>query len=82
MVTHKQYKYRLKINVQDYDFTGAVASATITNGSTLTGFSASRGNYTQSVKLTWEDLRKVPAGVYFQRVVFTNGETIVRKLTK
>ena len=31
---------------------------------------------------TAEDLRKVPAGVYFQRVVFTNGETIVRKLTK
>lgn len=65
VVTHKQYKYRLKINVQDADFTSDVASATITNGSKLTGFSASRGNYTQSVKLTWTVNQVGTAATYF-----------------
>ena len=65
VVTHKQYKYRLKINVQENDFISDVASATITNGSKLTGFSASRGNYTQSVKLTWTVNQVGTAATYF-----------------
>ena len=53
VVSHKQYKYRLQMNVQEYNFKSDEVSATITEGSALTGFSASQGNYTQSVKLTW-----------------------------
>ena len=51
--THHPYQYRLKINVQDYDFESSPKTATVTTGSSLTGFSASRGNYNTSVKLTW-----------------------------
>jgi len=65
VVSHKQYKYRLKINVQENDYTSGEASATITNGSKLTGFSASRGNYTQSVKLTWTVNQVGTAATYF-----------------
>ena len=65
VAAHKQYKYRLKINVQENDFTSDVASATITSGSKLTGFSASRGNYTQSVKLTWTVNQVGTAATYF-----------------
>ena len=65
VVAHKQYKYRLKINVQEKDFTSSEASATVSNGSKLTGFSASRGNYTQSVKLTWTVNQVGTAPTYF-----------------
>ena len=51
--SHKPYQYRLKINVQDQDVYSNVKTATVTNGSSLTGFSASRGNYSTSVKLSW-----------------------------
>ena len=51
--THHPYQYRVKINVQDYDFASTPKTATVTTGSSLTGFSASRGNYNTSVKLTW-----------------------------
>ena len=53
VATHKPYQYRLKINVQDQDLYSAVKTVTLTSGSYLTGFSASRGNYTTSVKLSW-----------------------------
>ena len=53
VVAHQPYQYRLKINVQEQDVYSAVKTVTITSGSYLTGFSASRGNYTTSVKLSW-----------------------------
>jgi len=51
--THKPYMYRLKINVQDQDTYSTVETATVTTGSNLTGFTASRGAYSTSVKLAW-----------------------------
>ena len=51
--THKPYQYRVKINVQDADVYSSPETATVTTGSTLTGFTASRGNYSTSVKLNW-----------------------------
>ena len=51
--THHPYQYRVKINVQDKDFESSPKTATVTTGSSLTGFSATRGNYNTSVKLTW-----------------------------
>ena len=53
VATHKPYQYRLKTNVQDNDVISTVKTATLTSGSYLTGFSASRGNYNTSVKLSW-----------------------------
>lgn len=47
------YQYRVKINVQGKDFYSTASQYTITNGSKLTGFSASRGNYNNVVKLSW-----------------------------
>ena len=51
--THKTYKYRLKINVQGADVYSDVMTACVSNGSKLTGFTASRGDYNTSVKLSW-----------------------------
>ena len=51
--THKPYQYRVKINVQDQDVYSSPETATVTTGSSLTSFTASRGNYSTSVKLSW-----------------------------
>ena len=50
---YQPYQYRVKINVQSKDFTSPATSYTITNGSKLTGFQASRGTYNNVVKLSW-----------------------------
>jgi len=53
VVTHKPYYYRVKINVQGKDFFSEAKDFTISDGSKLTGFQASRGNYNNVVKLSW-----------------------------
>ena len=62
---HKSYQYRLKIYVQDADVYSAVRTTCVTNGSTLTGFTASRGNYSTSVKLNWTVNQVGTDPVYF-----------------
>ena len=53
VVVRKPYYYRVKINVQGKDFYSEAQKFTITEGSKLTGFQASRGSYNNVVKLSW-----------------------------
>ena len=63
------YQYRVKINVQNKDFTSTATSYTITTGSKLTGFQASRGTYNNVVKLSWtvKQVGTTPAYFVLQR---------------
>ena len=52
LLANHTYIYRLKIYVEDKDVFSAQTPIRL-GGSTLTGFSATRGNYSNSVKLQW-----------------------------
>lgn len=51
---YETYYYRLRINVQNADFTSTPVTGSLTGGSEVTGITASRGTYTSVVKLKWE----------------------------
>ena len=53
LLAKKSYYYRLKINVMEKDVYSDVASGSL-GGSYVTAFKASRGTYTNAVKLQWE----------------------------
>ena len=55
LVAHRKYKYRVKVdNVEEIDAISSGAEATLTNGNKITYLTVSRGNYSNSVVLTWD----------------------------
>lgn len=55
LVAHRKYKYRVKVdNVEEIDAISSGAEATLTNGNKITNLTVSRGDYSNSVVLTWE----------------------------
>ena len=54
--SHKLYKYRVKMRVQGEDETSSVVDYTVTDGSKIVdkSFTATRGSYSNVVKLSWE----------------------------
>jgi len=55
LMAHHQYKYRVKVdNVEGIDVVSSGAEATLTNGNKITNLTVSRGDYSNSVLLTWE----------------------------
>ena len=50
---YETYYYRLRINVQDYDFVSTPVAGQLDGGSEITNITASRGTYTSVVKLQW-----------------------------
>ena len=51
---YEAYYYRLRINVQNYDFVSPCVIGSLEGGSEITKVTASRGTYTSVVKLQWE----------------------------
>lgn len=51
---YEAYYYRLRINVQNYDFVSPYVIGSLEGGSEITRVTASRGTYTSVVKLQWE----------------------------
>lgn len=50
---YETYYYRLRINVQDYDYVSTPVAGQLDGGSEITNITASRGTYTSVVKLQW-----------------------------
>lgn len=52
--SYRPYKYRLKMNAQEQDCYSAIMVFAVNRGSEVTEFTATRGTYSQSVKLNWK----------------------------
>lgn len=66
LVLYKNYYYRLKIRAQEKDYYSDVLSASLDGSTKVTGFNASRGIYSNSVKLQWEVDQIGNGTTYFQ----------------
>lgn len=64
--TYVKYVYRVSTDVQEQHVVSNEVEGSMNNGSTITGFTATRGNYSSTVKLSWT-VNQVGAGqTYFE----------------